>query len=119
MKNGFVKFLPRHRVDHLITKNSAVVGVSGSVLAPSNIARGEDSNRDVIGEFEYYAESIVVASGGMGGNFELIRKNWPKRLGDPPKKMISGAPAHVDGRMLEIAERAGGRIVNRDRMCII
>ncbi len=30
--------------------------------------------------------------------------------------MITGVPAHVDGRMLGITEDAGGRIVNRDRM---
>lgn len=116
MKNGLVDFRPRHRVDHLITKNGAVVGASGSILAPSNAARGEDSSREVIGEFEYFADVVLVASGGIGANFDLIRKNWPERLGEPPKKMISGVPAHVDGRMLEIAEKAGGRIVNRDRM---
>src|SRR5690625_1477254 len=46
----------------------------------------------------------------------MIRENWPNWLGTPPKKMISGVPAHVDGRMLSITEQAGGRIVNRDRM---
>lgn len=116
MKNGLVEYRPRHRVDHLITKNGAVVGASGSVLAPSNAGRGEDSNRDVVGQFEFFADAVLVASGGIGGNFDLIRKNWPKRLGEPPKTMVSGVPAHVDGRMLEISEKAGARIVNRDRM---
>jgi predicted oxidoreductase len=46
-----------------------------------------------------------------------VRRNWPvQRFGPAPKFMISGVPAHVDGRMLEITERAGGNIVNRDRM---
>ncbi|GAK05715.1 fumarate/succinate/L-aspartate dehydrogenase [Geomicrobium sp. JCM 19037] len=57
-----------------------------------------------------------MASGGIGANFDLIRKNWPEWLGRAPKKMIAGVPAHVDGRMIGIAERAGGRVVNRDRM---
>jgi predicted oxidoreductase len=30
--------------------------------------------------------------------------------------MLTGVPDHVDGRMLAIAEAAGGRVVNRDRM---
>jgi uncharacterized protein len=30
--------------------------------------------------------------------------------------MITGVPAHVDGRMLEITESAGASVVNRDRM---
>jgi uncharacterized protein len=116
IKNGLVTYLPRHRVDQLISQGGTVTGVSGSVLAPSSALRGEDSNRDVIGSFEYSAQAVLVSSGGIGANHDLIRKNWPDRLGLPPKKMISGVPAHVDGRMLAITEEAGGRIVNRDRM---
>lgn len=116
MKNGLVEFRPRHRVDNLIIRDGAVVGVSGALLEPSNAERGEDSSRQVVGEFKYDAKAVLVSSGGIGANFDLIRKNWPSRLGTPPKKMISGVPAHVDGRMLEITEKAGGRIVNRDRM---
>lgn len=116
MKNGLVEFRPRHRIDHLLTQEGAVVGVSGSILEESNAKRGEDSSREVIGEFSYEGESVLVSSGGIGANFDLIRQNWPSRLGQPPKKMISGVPAHVDGRMLAITEKAGGRIVNRDRM---
>ena len=55
-------------------------------------------------------------SGGIGGNHDLVRQNWPRRLGEPPKFMISGVPEHVDGRMIGITEAAGGRLINRDRM---
>ncbi|MBT2679373.1 FAD-binding dehydrogenase [Bacillus sp. ISL-35] len=116
IKNGLVKFLPRHRVDQLITNSGAVVGVSGSVLVQSTAARGEDSSREVVGSFEYRSQAVLVTSGGIGGNLDLVRKNWPSRLGEPPKEMVIGVPAHVDGRMLAITEEAGGRIVNRDRM---
>ncbi|WP_088044463.1 FAD-binding dehydrogenase [Bacillus sp. EAC] len=116
MKNGLVEFRPRHRVDKLLTNEGTVVGVSGSLLEPSNAERGEDSSREVVSEFTYEANAVLVSSGGIGANFDLIRQNWPTRLGTPPKKMISGVPAHVDGRMLGITEEAGGRIVNRDRM---
>lgn len=107
MKNGLVTFLPRHRVDELLTKNGTVVGVSASILKESKIERGQDSNREVVGEFEYYGDTILVSSGGIGANFELIRKNWPKRLGNPPKHMLSGVPKHVDGRMLAITKNRG------------
>jgi hypothetical protein len=30
--------------------------------------------------------------------------------------MLSGVPAHVDGRMIGITEKAGGQVINRDRM---
>jgi hypothetical protein len=70
----------------------------------------------VAGQFELHAPAVIVTSGGIGGNADLIREHWPARLGPPPERMICGVPEYVDGRMLAIAERAGGRLVNRDRM---
>ncbi|MGF6950738.1 putative oxidoreductase [Neobacillus sp. B4I6] len=116
MAKGLVDYRPRHRVNELIKENGAVKGVGGDILVPSSASRGEASSREVIGDFEFHSSVVVVTSGGIGGNHELIRKNWPERLGDAPKNMISGVPEHVDGRMLGITEKVGGRIVNRDRM---
>lgn len=117
-RRGLVEFAFRRRVDELIVEDGSVVGVRGAVLEPSDdLKRGEPSSRDVVGEFEHRAPAVVVTSGGIGHNFDLIRLNWPaERLGAPPKHMISGVPAHVDGRMLGIAEDAGASLVNRDRM---
>lgn len=106
----------RHRVDELIIEDGAVVGVRGSVLAADDAERGTASNRDVTDEFEFRAPAVVVTSGGIGGNHELVRQNWPKRLGTPPAEMLSGVPAHVDGRMIPIAQDAGARVINADRM---
>ncbi|MGV3487178.1 MAG: FAD-binding dehydrogenase [Tuberibacillus sp.] len=116
MKNGLVDYRPRHRVDGLLSKDGAVKGVRGAILVSSAALRGEESSREVLDNFEFEAQAVLVASGGIGGNHDLVRKNWPERLGHPPKHMVSGVPAHVDGRMLAITEEAGGRIVNRDRM---
>lgn len=113
---GFVSFAHRHRVDELVVTGGAVTGVRGAVLAPSEEPRGVQSSRTVVGEFEFSAQAVIVTSGGIGGNAELIRKNWPARLGTPPADMLSGVPAHVDGRMLEIAKAAGANLVNSDRM---
>jgi len=113
---GNVEYKPRHQVDELITNNGRVIGVSGSLLVLSSAARGEPSPRDVIGNFQYVAKAVIVTSGGIGANHDLVRENWPSRLGEPPKRMISGVPEHVDGRMLAITEKAGGRLVNKDRM---
>nr|WP_041562683.1 FAD-binding dehydrogenase [Nocardia brasiliensis] len=116
-RRGLVGFGFRHRVDELIVEDGAVVGVRGGVLAPSDLARGQASSRNVVREFEFRAQAVIVTSGGIGHNHELIRRNWPvERLGKCPETMISGVPAHVDGRMLGITEAAGGAIVNRDRM---
>ncbi|MFC5531202.1 FAD-binding dehydrogenase [Cohnella yongneupensis] len=116
MASGQVTYKPRHRVNKLLTRDGAVEGASGSVLVPSSAARGEASSLEAIGEFTYTARAVIVTSGGIGGNPELIRQNWPSRLGEPPARMLSGVPEHVDGRMLAITEEAGGRIVNKDRM---
>lgn len=116
-ERGLVTFRHRHQVDELIVADGAVVGVRGTVLEPSAAPRGVASSRAPAGEFELRAQAVVVTSGGIGGNRELVRRNWPtERLGPAPASMVTGVPAHVDGRMLEIAERAGGSLVNRDRM---
>lgn len=113
---GLVEFRHRHRVDELIVEGGAVVGARGAVLADDDAERGAPSNRDVVGEFELRAPAVVVASGGIGGNHELVRQFWPERLGTPPAELLSGVPAHVDGRMLQITADAGARLVNGDRM---
>ncbi|WP_445490857.1 FAD-binding dehydrogenase [Rhodopseudomonas sp. RCAM05734] len=113
---GLLSFRFRHRIDALGMSNGTVDGVSGAILEPTNVARGEISSRVVTGNFSLRAQAVIVASGGIGGNHELVRQNWPSRLGAPPARMISGVPAHVDGRMIGITEAAGARLINRDRM---
>ncbi len=113
---GLVTLRFRHRVDELIVEGGAVVGARGAVLADDAAERGAASNRDVVGEFEARAEATIVASGGIGGNHDLVRANWPKRMGEPPRHLLSGVPAHVDGRMLGISETAGAHLINGDRM---
>jgi hypothetical protein len=115
-ERAMVTFHHRHQVDELVVRAGSVVGVRGTVLAPDDALRGAPSNRDAVGEFELTAEAVVLATGGIGGNHALVRRYWPARLGQPPKRMVTGVPAHVDGRMLEIAAAAGVRLVNQDRM---
>lgn len=113
---GRLRFLWRHRVDRLVVTNGTVTGLAGTRLEASEAPRGIASSRTAIGEFEIEAGAVIVASGGIGGNHELVRQAWPARLGTPPATMVAGVPAHVDGRMIGITEAAGGRVINRDRM---
>jgi uncharacterized protein len=115
-EKGLVTLLFRHRVNALTVSGGTVDGVQGDILEASVIERGKPSSRVAVGEFTLKAQAVIVTSGGIGGNQDLVRANWPERLGNPPKEMITGVPAHVDGRMLAITEAAGGRIINRDRM---
>jgi predicted oxidoreductase len=114
--SGMLSFRFRHRVDALTSSAGAIDGITGAILEPTGVARGESSSRVVTGNFELRAQAVIVASGGIGGNHDLVRQNWPQRLGDAPRSMISGVPAHVDGRMIGITEAAGARLINRDRM---
>jgi uncharacterized protein len=113
---GKVELRFRHRVNELTSSGGAVDGVRGEVLEPSGVARGEPSSRIVAGEFELKAQAVVVTSGGIGANHDLVREAWPERLGKPPEQMLSGVPDHVDGRMLKITQDAGASIINPDRM---
>ncbi|MEV4103167.1 FAD-binding dehydrogenase [Nonomuraea sp. NPDC049649] len=113
---GLLRFHHRHRVDELVVQNGAVTGVRGSVLVDDPTPRGVASSREVTGAFELTAQAVIVASGGIGGDHDLVRRYWPERLGSPPQHMITGVPAYVDGRMLAITADAGARMVNRDRM---
>jgi len=115
-ETGQVRLLNRHRVDSLIRDGATITGVRGRILAGDNAVRGAASSREEVADFELTAQAVIVSSGGIGGNHDLVRKWWPTRLGTAPREMITGVPAYVDGRMIEIAEQAGARTVNRDRM---
>jgi predicted oxidoreductase len=115
MQSRRVRVRHRHKVSSLEVSTRGVL-VSGAVLSPSDVPRGAPSTRTQIGEFNFVAQAVVVASGGIGGNFDLVRGNWPRQFGDPPDQLIAGVPDYVDGSMLEAAQQAGGRLINPDRM---
>lgn len=115
-RSGRLTFHHRSRVDRLIVEGGRVTGVTGAVLAPDDAPRGMPSNRTVTGDFTLRGQTVLIATGGIGGDHEKVRRQWPGRLGKPPREMITGVPAYVDGRMLDIADNAGARLVNRDRM---
>jgi len=116
VRDGRLDYRPRHRVEALVVEAGAVVGARGVVLADDDAPRGVASSRRVVADFALAAPAVLIATGGIGGNHELVRRWWPERLGTPPSFMVTGVPASVDGSGIEVAERAGGRSVNRDRM---
>jgi hypothetical protein len=113
---GRLTILPRHRVTALTTSSGAVTGATGDILEPSGAARGVATSREAVGSFEVTAGATIVASGGIGGNHDLVRQWWPERLGPAPATMVTGVPAYVDGSMQIVADAAGARLINRDRM---
>lgn len=114
---GLITLKFRHQVSRLIKTNGAVTGVAGEILEASDVERGKQSSRTAVGDFDLSAGVVIVTSGGIGGNHELVRKVWPVgRLGPAPKRMVAGVPHHVDGRMVAITQDAGGAVINADRM---
>ena len=114
---GKLRLAFRHRVTALEVTNGAVTGVTGDILEPNTAPRGESTGRVVTGSFQHQAESVILTTGGIGANHDLVRKHWPvDRLGQPPKRMISGVPDYVDGKMHAIASDAGAGLINEDRM---
>ncbi len=113
---GRVRLAFRHRVDALTTTAGRVTGVRCTVLAPDPAPRGRPTSRRAVGEVELAGQAVLVTTGGVGGDHDLVRAAWPTRLGPPPQGPLTGVPAHVDGRGLAVAEAAGGRVIGRDRM---
>lgn len=115
--SGQMRVMTRRRVTGLIVEAGRVCGVEGQALAEDDAPRGASTNREVVGTFCCRCESVILASGGIGGNLELVRARWPHdRLGPPPRRMVSGVPDYVDGAMTEIAKQAGAGAINEDRM---
>ncbi len=114
---GHLTLAFRHRVTALDVTDGRVTGLSGEVLADTTKQRGESTSREVTGDFSYAADAVILTTGGIGGNHDMVRQHWPTdRLGQPPKTMVAGVPDYVDGQMHEIARAAGAGLINEDRM---
>lgn len=117
VEGGRVELKFRHRASRILRSGGRISGVAGDILEPSTVRRGQKSGREVVGDFELSAGVVIVTSGGIGGDLDLVRKAWPvERLGPPPKTMVAGVPHHVDGRMIAVAQEAGAAVINADRM---
>jgi predicted oxidoreductase len=107
----------RHRITDLLVSNGVVHGVRGDVLEPTDVLRGQESSRSVVGAFAFNAGAVLISSGGIGGNHDLVRQYWPvERLGAAPSFMLSGVPKHVDGALQQAAVQRGAALINPDRM---
>jgi predicted oxidoreductase len=115
-RTGRIQLRFRHRVTELMRNGGDVTGVAGEILEPTEVGRGEPSSRLVTGGFSLGCSAVIVTSGGVGANHELVRRNWPGGPAAAPAEMLSGVPDSTDGLMLGITERVGGRVINEDRM---
>jgi predicted oxidoreductase len=90
-----------HKVDLLVTTNGRVTGCRGVI---------EDSAR----EFEATADAVVIASGGINGNLERVRRHWPREWSRPPRMLLNGSHKFADGTLHDAATAIGARITHLD-----
>jgi uncharacterized protein len=92
------------RVERLLTQAGRIDGVAG-VDETSGAA------------FEFAADQVVVAAGGVnGGDLSRVRRHWHRDWGAPPETLLSGSHRFADGRLHDAAVAAGGVLANLDRM---
>jgi uncharacterized protein len=63
------------------------------------------------------SKAVVIAGGGIGGNLELVRREWPtSELGSAPEKLLMGSHYYADGALHEEVRRIGGNVTHLSRM---
>jgi predicted oxidoreductase len=93
----------RTRVTSLIEEDGRVAGVR---------FEGEDGG----GSGELRSDAVVLASGGVGGNLDIVRREWPAELGEAPEHLLMGSHYYADGAMHEEVGRIGGNVTHLNRM---
>lgn len=73
---------------------------------------GEDAT-----PFEYQADVIVIAAGGINGSDQMVRKHWHSDWGDrPPEVILNGSHKYADGLLHYETLRQGGQVTHLDNM---
>jgi predicted oxidoreductase len=114
----------RSRVTGLIVEDERIVGCH---VSAESSERSTSATEALAGpgtpatEPEDYelraARAVVIAAGGIGGNLEMVRREWPTaELGGPPEKLLMGSHYYADGALHEEVKRLGGNITNLSRM---
>ncbi|MFZ1925223.1 MAG: FAD-binding protein [Solirubrobacteraceae bacterium] len=89
-----------------------------TTLRSDEPARVGEDQLDDADEYEVRAgKAVVIAAGGIGGNLELVRREWPtSRLGPAPEKLLMGSHYYADGALHEEVRRLGGAVTHLSRM---
>jgi uncharacterized protein len=102
-RRGALDVRTRARVDRLIEEDGRI---AGCVVAP------EDGGE----EYEVRGDAVVIAAGGVGGNLDIVRREWPEEMGEAPEHILMGSHYYADGAMHEEVERIGGNVTHLNRM---
>lgn len=92
-----------HRVERLLLKNGQVCGAQG-IEEKSGVP------------FEANAEQVVVATGGINGSLDMVRRHWHADWHKPPAELLNGSHRFADGTMHQAVADAGGNLTHLDKM---
>ena len=93
----------KHKVEEILVENQKVIGLKGI----------NESNNN---PFEAYADNVIVATGGINGSMEKVRKHWHKDWGTPPEVILNGSHKFADGLLHEATEKLNANITHLDKM---
>lgn len=102
-KKGHLTLLFQHRVENFITHDGTVTGLEGHDIKSDQ-------------PFHLSAEITVIATGGIGGNLDRVRQNWPRHMGQAPTKILNGCHPSANGHMHDRVQQIEGQVTHLDKM---
>lgn len=67
--------------------------------------------------FEAMAEHLIVASGGVNGDLNRVRRNWDRKsFGTPPEVILNGSHRYADGSIHDLLAKQGGNVTYEHNM---
>ncbi len=93
----------RHKVEQLTVSGTTITGVRGVDEASGT-------------PFTAEGKATIIATGGIGGNLELVRQHWYKPWGTPPEVILNGAHKYGLGDMHQAVEKHRGKVTHLDKM---
>ena len=92
VESGNIEILFNHKLESLLTQNGKVIGA---------VANGQ----------EFFAQNIILATGGYAGNAEMYARLHPRK-----PRLITAAAESSTGEGIEIAHKIGGKIWNTEKL---
>jgi len=93
----------QHKVEDFTIENGNIIAVTGI---------NEENNQ----AFTCMADNFIVATGGINGNMQKVRKYWHKDWNTPPKVILNGSHHYSDGIIHDKVNAIGGNVKNLDLM---
>ncbi|EPG74906.1 FAD binding domain protein [Leptospira fainei serovar Hurstbridge str. BUT 6] len=116
--DGLVESLKKHLLSH---KNQDKL----RLLFETRASKLNKAGKAVIGcvaeaisgtVYNLKAEHIIIASGGIAGNLNEVRKYWPKDMGKAPDVLLNGSHPFALGDLHSASRKIGARITHLDKM---